>query len=342
MIRRPPRSTLFPYTTLFRSVQLSRQLLVQAPIAIAAGVPAAEVWKEQITKLGISLGIDAPFLRYTRDQELEAGLMAARLMAQARYDASAFQTILQKVDEAQTEDPARAPVFVFNHPQAQIVSPDITEEIEHLANPAIQARASVDFRTFRAALQKIPYQPAAKSVAVNSTDASPGGLSGIFTHPMDYYRLRYPSAWQVTRTPPNGAIIAPVDGIQSSRNGADVKQGVMFDLFDISVPDRSLTLEQATNRLLAFIRQRNQNPTENSSWLRIVPGAQTQMLLSDEPALRTVMIGKQDASSQPEVVWVVTRLYFKTLFYMVFVAPEDEFPIYQPIFEEMIGSVRLR
>ena len=116
----------------------------------------------------------------------------------------------------------------------------------------------------------------------------------------------------------------------------------MFDLFDISVPDRSLTLEQATNRLLAFIRQRNQNPTENSSWLRIVPGAQTQTLLSDEPALRTVMIGKQDASSQPEVVWVVTRLYFKTLFYMVFVAPEDEFPIYQPIFEEMIGSVRLR
>src|SRR5262249_5481954 len=30
--------------------QLSRQLLVQEPIAIAAGVPISEVWKEQITK----------------------------------------------------------------------------------------------------------------------------------------------------------------------------------------------------------------------------------------------------------------------------------------------------
>src|SRR2546430_14522309 len=32
MIRRPPRSTLFPYTTLFRS------MLIEAPIAIAATV----------------------------------------------------------------------------------------------------------------------------------------------------------------------------------------------------------------------------------------------------------------------------------------------------------------
>ena len=108
----------------------------------------------------------------------------------------------------------------------------------------------------------------------------------------------------------------------------------MFDLFDISVPDRSLTLEQATNRLMVFLRQRNES-------LRVVPGAQTQTLISDEPGLRTVMIGKPDKNSS-EVAWVVTRLYYQNLFYMVFVAPEDEFTMYQPIFEQMIRSVRLR
>jgi hypothetical protein len=116
------------------------------------------------------------------------------------------------------------------------------------------------------------------------------------------------------------------------------------------VPDRSLTLEQATNRLLAFLRQRNQPPADprfvdlrvGTSWLRIVPGAQTQTLISDEPGLRTVMLGKPDSSSQAEVAWVVTRLYYQTLFYMVFVAPEDEFPTYQPVFEQMIRSVRFR
>ena len=154
----------------------------------------------------------------------------------------------------------------------------------------------------------------------------------MFTHPLDYYRLGYPAGWQITRTGPNGAIIAPADGVQFS---GDVKRGVMFDLFDISVPDRSLTLEQATNRLMVFLRQRNES-------LRVVPGAQTQTLISDEPGLRTIMIGKPDPNSDSEVAWVVTRLYFQSLFYMVFVAPEDEFTMYQPIFEQMIRSVRLR
>src|SRR2546427_4951207 len=43
MIRRPPRSTLFPYTTLFRSGQIRRLL--------DAGVPP-----RQITVLGASMG----------------------------------------------------------------------------------------------------------------------------------------------------------------------------------------------------------------------------------------------------------------------------------------------
>src|SRR5688572_31356181 len=39
MIRRPPRSTLFPYTTLFRSVVDSRPARGDAPNGARAGVP---------------------------------------------------------------------------------------------------------------------------------------------------------------------------------------------------------------------------------------------------------------------------------------------------------------
>ena len=153
---------------------------------------------------------------------------------------------------------------------------------------------------------------------------------------MDYYRLSYPDGWQVTRNGPNGAMIAPTDGVRTSRlNGDDLTHGVLFDLFDITVADRSLTLEQATNRLIVFLRQRNLST-------RIVPGAQTQTLVSDEPGLRSVLIGRSEASGEPEVAWVVTRLYYQSLFYMVLVAPEDEFAIYQPVFEQMIRSVRFR
>ena len=314
------------------TVQLSRQLLVQDPISIAAGLPASEVWKEEIRKLGISLGIDAPFLRYSRDQELEASLMAIRLMTDARFDPSAFRSILEKINEAQTGDAPRAAAFVFNHPQAQSVSPEIDEEIEQLAASVGRPRRSTEFRGFTAALQRIAYPAAGKD-----TGAVLDVLPNVFTQlpPQDFYRLGYPAGWQVTRTGQKGAIIAPADGVQSSRNGDDVTHGVMFAFFDVSVPDRALTLEQATNRLIVFLRQRNPN-------LRIVPGAQTQTLVSNEPGLRTVMIGKSDASNSSEVAWVVTRMYYQTLFYMVFVAPEEEFPTYQPVFEQIIRSARLR
>jgi beta-barrel assembly-enhancing protease len=330
------------------TAQLSRQLLAQAPIAIAAGVPASQVWRDEMTKLGIPLGMDAPFLRYSRDQELQAGLMSVRLLADARYDPNAVRTILEKISEAQTADASRAPAFVFNHPQSATLLPEISEGIEELASRALHARASAEFRNFRSALLRL--NPPATKTSTDVDDPASGMLSMVFRHPMDYYQLSYPSGWQITRNPPDGAIIAPVDGVQTSRSGSDVTHGLMVDLFDISLPDRSLTLEQATNRLLAFLRQRNQPPADprfvdlrvGTSWLRIVPGAQTQTLISDEPGLKTVMIGKPDASSEPEVAWVVTRLYYQTLFYMVFVAPEDEFPTYQPVFEQMIRSVRFR
>jgi Zn-dependent protease with chaperone function len=320
------------------TAQLSRQLLVQAPIAIAAGLPASQVWRDEITKLGIAIGLDAPFLRYSRDQELEAGLMAVRLLAEAQYDPNAFRTLLEKIGEAQTGDVSRAPSFVFNHPQSQTVSLEITDKIDELAISFTRPRrADAEFRTFRAALLKLPVvddpHPRQRD---DGSDQSTTVLPNIFTDPMDYYRLGYPAGWQVTRTgAPHGAIIAPADGVQSSRSGDNLNHGVMFDLFDISVPDKSLTLEQATNRLIVYLRQRNPS-------LRVVPGAQTQTLVSDEPGLRTVLIGKPDASSDAEVTWVVTRLYYQSLFYMVFVAPEDEFPIYQSVFEQMIRSARLR
>src|SRR3989449_5835169 len=45
MIRRPPRSTLFPYTTLFRSV-----------LGVEGGMIAREVQREEIVALGLRLG----------------------------------------------------------------------------------------------------------------------------------------------------------------------------------------------------------------------------------------------------------------------------------------------
>src|SRR5947207_10195815 len=61
MIRRPPRSTLFPYTTLFRSPRLPRGSLLRAPISsvtrpLSSGrrIPARRIPKTQRSRGGRS------------------------------------------------------------------------------------------------------------------------------------------------------------------------------------------------------------------------------------------------------------------------------------------------
>src|SRR5256885_7272545 len=42
MIRRPPRSTLFPYTTLFRSIRRWRSMLATTPAMMSCFLPVAD------------------------------------------------------------------------------------------------------------------------------------------------------------------------------------------------------------------------------------------------------------------------------------------------------------
>src|SRR5258705_9837409 len=50
MIRRPPRSTLFPYTTLFRSTENSRNLRQEAGNAVAYGM----TWEQALRAVTLS------------------------------------------------------------------------------------------------------------------------------------------------------------------------------------------------------------------------------------------------------------------------------------------------
>ncbi len=316
------------------TAQLSRQLLVQAPMSIATGVPTQDGWKDQLTKLGISFGANASFVRYNRDQELEANLIAIRLLIESRFDPHGLPAILQKINDLQHAEGVRLPAFVFNHPLAESPSEELENAIAELSKGPVRARKPAEFAGFHSALQKLALPATEKGTPREATDETDDGtLPNVYAHPEDFYRMGYPENWLVTRTGPNGAIIAPPDGIQNSAAGDDLTRGVMFDMFPI--PERPMTLEQATNRLIVFLRQRNQS-------LRAVPGAQMVLLMDDQPGLRTVMLAKSNVTDSPEVIWLVTRVYYQSLFYMVLVAPEDQFPEVQPVFEQIIRSTRLR
>ncbi len=328
--------------------QLSRQLLVMAPISLSAGLTSSDGWKEHLTKLGIVFGANAAFLHYSPDQEREAVEVAVKWLTSARFDPNALHTVIGKINDAKKKHDVPLPAFLYNHPFSDVREPE--------SDAAARVRTSIEFRRFHAALERAVKAAIADEKTVEPSVAN-DLVPNLFTH--DYYQLNYPEGWQVSRTGTNSAIIAPADGILTSTIRDDVTHGVILDILDLSQAEKPMTLDQATARVMIYLRQSNAGPGTGlrlvlnrlgfpsallpaDQTLRAVPGAQTPMWIHGEPALRTVLLGKSQATGASELVWLVTRMYYQNVFYIVLVAPEEEFSELQPLFEQIIGSVPLR
>src|SRR5262249_7263116 len=160
-----------------------------------------DAWKEQLAKLGISYGVSSPFLRYSQDQEIEADLIAVRLLTAAHFDPNALLSMLEKLTATHTAEGAQLSTISFNHPQSENQAAQIEDEIAQISPPPYPHNGtSAEFRAFHSALQKLPFPIAEKE----TTEPSPDALPNVFTQAQDYYRLGYPTGWQVTRTGANG------------------------------------------------------------------------------------------------------------------------------------------
>src|SRR3712207_8374999 len=79
MIRRPPRSTLFPYTTLFRSaMKLFRVVAVALLVLVAGAVVVAAVFGERLLAAAIERAGPAPVGREMRGSEEHTSELQSR------------------------------------------------------------------------------------------------------------------------------------------------------------------------------------------------------------------------------------------------------------------------
>ena len=304
--------------------QLSRQWLIQAPAAFLAGLPGNAGWKDQLQSLGISLSPHPSFLRYSSNQEIEANRIAIQILTKSVYSPYALPSILDKINGLATAESRVLPAYVYDHPQGSEAAQQMLAEIDRQGAISRTLRPGAEFLKFHATLTTWPIP-----VEVPEPPAENTLVSIPYRHPEAYYKLLYPEGWQVVPYGSNGAIIAP----GARRSGNEIQMGVMFDLFDIS--ERPMTLEQATDRVLVMLLQRN--PT-----LQVISGAQPLMLMGGEPALRTVLVGQSGSTNSPEISWVVTRVYYQSLFYIVCVAPQKDFEKRQPAFEQLLRSIELK
>ena len=109
--------------------QLSGQLLVQAPASFLGGLNTQDGLKEQLAKLGIKLGAKSMFLRYSREQEIEANKIAVDILVKSQYSPYALAAILRKINKPTESVKAALPGYAFNHPQVEAAATQLDAEI---------------------------------------------------------------------------------------------------------------------------------------------------------------------------------------------------------------------
>src|SRR2546430_12714560 len=88
MIRRPPRSTLFPYTTLFRSQSILAQLFQALPNSMLVGLVAAIIG----TSIGALLGLLSGYFggrseEHTSELQSQSNLVCRLLLEKKKQKA---------------------------------------------------------------------------------------------------------------------------------------------------------------------------------------------------------------------------------------------------------------
>src|SRR3712207_6709758 len=108
MIRRPPRSTLFPYTTLFRSIEIVRRA-IQTPlrqIAENAGQDGAVVAGDVLRKDDYSYGYDAQTGEY-KDLVAAGIIDPTKVVRTALQDAASVAALLITTEAMVAERPEK-------------------------------------------------------------------------------------------------------------------------------------------------------------------------------------------------------------------------------------------
>src|SRR5262249_23636762 len=160
------------------------------------GLPMADGWKEQLSKLGVVFGVNAPFLHYSPEQEAEASDVTAKLLRAAGFKSEAFDELFRALSESSKKPDAPILTFLYNHPLPEHPA-DADTDADAPAAPRTShhERASQEFRSFQAALQKLPKPREDKAPEVEGDP-----MPGLLVHPLKYYSLNYPDGWQVVRT----------------------------------------------------------------------------------------------------------------------------------------------
>ena len=143
--------------------QVSKAYVAQAPLAVLGGALGSNSVGGILAQLGMSLGLNSLFLKYSRDAENQADLMGTQILHDSGYNPKAMVEFFEKI---QAESKGRSSQFFSDHPVPENRISNVQHEIEKLGGAP--PNAQTDTPEFQKAKHLIAGLPAPKGGAGGS------------------------------------------------------------------------------------------------------------------------------------------------------------------------------
>ncbi len=314
--------------------QASKANIVQLPAVLAGAVIGQDSALAQLGQLGLGLGVNSVFMKYSREAEKEADALGARIMAGAGYDPIAMATFFEKLA---AEGGSRGPAFLSSHPNPGNRVENVRAEIQTFQTPAQYSAGTGDFPRMKQLTAQLPPPKRPQQAVANAASPSAGPPApprgGFQQLQGRTFSIAYPNGWETFGNQQSSVLtIAPRQGlVRSGQGGVSLGYGAVLSYYR----PRSGRghLQSATRELIGQLQQ--VNPALQ------VAGNARNVQVQGSPGMIVNLAGRSPYGG-PERNVLLTVVRPEGLFYMVFVAPEQGFNQLEPAFEEMLRSIQFR
>ena len=313
--------------------QASKAYAFQIPIVLATGMLGNKGGLlGSLSQIGVSFGLNSLFLKYSRNAEKDADILGARMLAEAGYDPIEMARFFEKLKGG--GGGGRMAQFFSDHPSPGNRVRYVEEEVRELPSEKYTKGDSSEFRQMkeRAAGIKPTKKTASQSGAAGARKADPSNPN-FLVYQSPGYQLSHPKAWKVYEANDGVAVtVAPDDGILRDRNGTPaMARGLMAGVFAAETRG----LRAATDQLIDDLRASNPD-------LSPLRGQRRETRVSGKPAESVLLEGSSAIQGQREFVWLLTSETTKGLFYVILVAPENEYSQLREPYQKIVQSVQFR
>jgi hypothetical protein len=262
---------------------------------------------------------NSALLKFSRTDEEEADYNGAEMMADAGYNPIEMAHFFEKLGEKLEEKGGRAGAieeFLSDHPNPGNRIAVIGDEVREMPR-----RNYVDDETGQLAhvRETVRHMAAPEEIAGGSTAPSEIPSKELATFEGRTFLLRYPGNWQVR--PGNGA-----DAVTIGPRGGVLRDAVGYGL-------QANYFAGESEALIHRLQQENAD-------MRVAREPRSIEVSGQPGLLYTLNSRSPYGGGEVDVVVTVTRP--QGLFYIVFIAPKSEFEKIQPVFEDVLRSVRFR